>query len=56
MKKFIVYWDRDDYGSIEIEAESKEQAEELFLSGEFDEKDLFIKNGGFAIALPTEEA
>lgn len=54
MKKYKVHWDRSDYGHIVIEAESKEQAEELFMSGEFDEKDLYIKGGGFEIALPTE--
>lgn len=54
-QKFIVHWDRNDYGHIIVEAETKEQAEELFMQGEFNEKDLFIKNGGFEIALPTEK-
>ena len=48
-KKYIVRWNRNDYGYIVIEAKSQDDARELFLSGEFDEKDLFIKNGGFDV-------
>lgn len=48
-KKYIVRWNRNDYGYIVIEAKSQDDARELFLSGEFDEKDLLIKDGGFDV-------
>jgi hypothetical protein len=49
MNKYLIHWNRNDYGSITIKADTKEEAEELFLNGEFEEKDLFIKDGGFDI-------
>ena len=44
MQKYKVLWDRSDYGSIIIEAKSAEDAREMFETGEWEEKDLNIKN------------
>ena len=49
MNKYIILWDRNDYGKIVIEAESEDEARELFESGEWEEEDLNIKNGGMEI-------
>lgn len=49
MKKYLILWDRNDYGRLVIEAESKEEAEEKFNTGDFNEEDLNIKNGGFEL-------
>ena len=49
MKKYCINWNRNDYGYIVIEAQTLEEARELFESGEWEEKDLFIKNGGFDV-------
>lgn len=49
MKKYCINWNRNDYGYIVIEAQTIEEARELFESGEWEEKDLFIKNGGFDV-------
>lgn len=54
MKKYLILWDRNDYGKIVIEANSKEEAEEKFNIGDFKDTDLDIKNGGFEI-VSTEE-
>lgn len=49
MQKYCINWNRNDYGYIVIEAQTIEEARELFMSGEWEEKDLFIKNGGFDV-------
>jgi hypothetical protein len=46
MTKYIIKWNREEYGHIIIEAETEEQAKEIFETGEYEEKDLNIKNGG----------
>lgn len=54
MKMYKVFWDRNDYGSIIIEANSEEEAKEKFSSGDFLEEDLNIKDGGFEISTIEE--
>lgn len=49
MNKYFIRWNRDDYGHIVIEAETEEQARELFETGDWHDKDLVIKNGGIEI-------
>ena len=49
MKKYLILWDRNDYGKLVIEANSQEEAEEKFNCGDFKEEDLNIKNGGFEL-------
>jgi hypothetical protein len=49
MKKYIINWARDDYGRYLIEAESAEQARELFEDGQFHESDLNVKGGSMQI-------
>lgn len=46
MKTFKILWQDNSYGHIYIKAESEDKAIEKFNMGEFDEKDLFYKNGG----------
>ena len=48
-KKFIVQWNRDDYGYIEIEAKSEQDARDKFDSGQFDDADLCTKGGSIEI-------
>ena len=58
MKKYLINWNRNDYGYITIEAENEAEAREKFESGEWEEKDLFIKNGGMdidSIGIPDSE-
>lgn len=45
MNTYKVNWSRDDYGYILIKANSKEEAQELFESGEFKDDDLELKGG-----------
>jgi hypothetical protein len=42
---YQVKWESDEYGYINIEAKSEEEAKELFMSGEFKEEDMVYKNG-----------
>lgn len=46
MNKYKILWSRSDYGSIIIEAESEQEAQDMFDTGEFNEADLNIKDGG----------
>ncbi len=49
MNNYLIKWNRDDYGNIIIKAETEEEAKEKFEAGEYEEKDLNIKNGGMTI-------
>lgn len=49
MNKYHIRWNREDYGHITIEAETEEKARELFETGEWEENQLVIKNGGMDI-------
>ena len=39
MKKYKVYYNFDGFGQVCIEAKSEKEAEELFMSGEFENED-----------------
>ena len=39
MKKYIIKYSFDGYGTVEIKAENKEKAEELFFEGEFEKEE-----------------
>jgi hypothetical protein len=54
MKTYQVIYERNDYGRINIKANSAEEARELFECGEWEEKDLNIK-GGEMIAVEVTE-
>lgn len=45
MKTYTILWSRQDYGRIEIQAESVEQAREKFEQGNYKDSDLNIKGG-----------
>jgi len=49
MKKYVILWDRNDYGKLVIEAQTEEEAREKFEVGDFKDEDLIIKNGGFEL-------
>jgi hypothetical protein len=49
MKKYIINWTREDYGRITLEAESAEQARELFEDWQFHESDLNVKGGSMQV-------
>jgi len=48
-KEYYIRWNRNDYGYIVIKADSEDQAREKFESGEYEDKDLVVKNGGIEI-------
>lgn len=50
MKKYKILWNRNDYGNIIIEANSKEEAIEMFDIGDYNDQDLNIKDGGMEFA------
>ena len=54
MKTFIILWDRNDYGKIAIKAETEQDARDMFECGNYDEKDLDIKNGGMEVVEISE--
>ncbi len=45
MKTYKINWSRDDYGYILIKAESEDEARDMFYIGDFEDKDLFLKEG-----------
>lgn len=47
--RYNVYYSFDGYGSIEIEAKSKEEAEELFLSGHWGQEEADEDGGNYEI-------
>lgn len=49
MKTYKINWSRDDYGYILMQAETLEQARELFESGEFKNEDLELKGWNMII-------
>lgn len=54
MKTFEILWQCDEYGYINIQAESEDEAREKFETGEFEDKDLMPKNGGMQVEKITE--
>lgn len=48
-KLYIVQWNRDDYGHIEILAKSQKEAEEKFMQGNFLDVNLIIDGGNMEI-------
>lgn len=55
MNKYKINWSRSDYGYITIEAETEDEARELFESGEYPEQDFIVKNGQIDIDTITLE-
>ena len=44
MKKYIIYWNREEYGKIIIEAENEELARDKFERGSYEDENLIIKS------------
>lgn len=49
MNTYTINWEREDYGHIEISANSIEEAREKFEQGNYKDVDLNIKGGGMNI-------
>lgn len=49
MNTYKILWDRNDYGTLLIKADTEDEAREAFETGEWDEEDLNIKNGGMEV-------
>lgn len=49
MKTYKINWSRDDYGYILIQAETEQEAQEIFETGEFKDEDLQLKGGNMII-------
>lgn len=49
MAKFKVDINRDDYGYIIVEAETKEEAEEKIESGDWTDEEYTVKGGGYQV-------
>lgn len=49
MKTFTIIWSRQDYGRLEIEANTEEEAREKFNQGDYKDADLNIKDGSMEI-------
>lgn len=43
--RYTIHFNREEYGYINIEAETEEEATEMFEEGNYDGKDENIKNG-----------
>lgn len=49
-KKFYrIYWTRSDYGHIDIQASTEQEAREKFEQGNYKDVDLYIKGGEMTI-------
>lgn len=45
MAKFTIYFNREEYGYVDIEAPTESDAIEIFDNGEYDNDEEIIKNG-----------
>lgn len=45
MKTYRIFFNREEFGSIAIEADTEEEAIEMFEEGDYDESQERIKNG-----------
>ncbi len=45
MKYYTILWERSDYGRITLKADSEQEARDRFECGDFEERDLNIKDG-----------
>ena len=46
LMKFKVTWTSSEYGHVIINAKNADEAREMFEMGDYEEKDVTIKNGG----------
>ena len=44
MKKYIIKYSFDGFGTVEVKAENEEKAEELFFEGEFEKEEEWGEN------------
>ncbi len=48
-KRYLISWDRNDYGRVEIDAENETEARKKFEQGDYSDKDLTIKGGEMSL-------